>query len=77
MLSNNELTYIVVVGDSSKMKLEECYETHSELTDLQLLGYLALKLTSQELWKAWIYQPGFTRTKVTGGMLSYPQFRGD
>ena len=28
-------------------------------------------------WQAWINQPGFTWTKVTGGMLLYPPFLED
>ena len=70
-----ELTYIVVVGDSSKLELEESDE--SWLIDLPIHGYLTSKPASRESWQAWINEPGFTWTKVTGGMLSYPPFRED
>ena len=72
-----ELTYIVVIGDSSKLELDDSDESGSGLIDLPIRGYLAAKPASQESWQAWINQPGFTWTKVTGGMLSYPPFRED
>ena len=72
-----ELTYIVVIGDSSKLELDDSDESGSGLIDLPIRGYLAAKLASQESWQAWINQPGFTWTKVTGEMLSYPPFRED
>ena len=72
-----ELTYIVVIGDSSKLELEESDESCSGLIDLPIRGYLTSKLASRESWQAWINQPGFTWTKVTCGMLSYPSFRED
>ena len=69
-----ELTYIVVIDDSSKLELDDSHESCSGLIDS---GYLAAKPASRESWQAWINQPGFTWTKVMGGMLSYPPFRED
>ena len=72
-----ELTYIVVIGDISKLELDDSDESGSGLIDLPIRGYLTAKPASRESWQAWINQPGFTWTKVTGGMLSYPPFRED
>ena len=73
----SKLSYIVVIGDNSKLELEESDESGSGLIDLPIRGYLAAKPASQESWQAWINQPGFTWTKLTGGMLSYPPFGED
>ena len=39
-------TYIVVIGDSSKLELEEFNGSSSGLIDLPIRGYLAVKATS-------------------------------
>ena len=72
-----ELTYIVVIGDGSKLEVEASDESVSEFIELPIRGYLAAQRTSRDSWQAWIDQPGFTWTTVTGGMLSYPPFRED
>ena len=43
-----ELTYIVVIGDSSKLELEDSDESGSGLIDLPIRGYLTAKPASQE-----------------------------
>ena len=43
-----ELTYIVVIGDSSKLELDDSDESGSGLIDLPIRGYLAAKPASQE-----------------------------
>ena len=72
-----ELTYIVVIGDGSKLEVEASDESVSEFIELPIRGYLAAQPTSRDSWQAWINQQGFTWTTVTGGMLSYPPFRED
>ena len=42
-----ELTYIVVIGDSGKLKLEESVESSSGLIDLPIRGNLAASRESQ------------------------------
>ena len=54
-----ELTYIVVIGDSSKLELDDSDESGSGLIDLPIRGYLTAKPASRESWQAWINQPGF------------------
>ena len=39
---------LVVVGDNSRLELEECYDCDSELIDLPICCYLTAKLTSQD-----------------------------
>ena len=72
-----KLTYIVVIGDSSKLEVEASDDSVSEFIELPILGFLAAQRTSRDSWQAWINQPGFTWTTVTGGMLSYPPFQED
>ena len=65
-----ELTYIVEIGDSSKLEVEESDESGSGLIDLPIRGYLAAKPASRESWQAWVNQTGFAWTKVAGGSES-------
>ena len=53
-----ELNYIAVIGDSSKLELEEFDESCSGLIDLPTRGYLAAKPASTESWQALINQLG-------------------
>ena len=69
-----ELTYI---GDGSNLEVEASDESSSEFIELPIRGYLAAQRRSRDSWQAWINQPGFTWTTVTGGMLLYPPFRED
>ena len=71
------LTYNVVIGDSSKLGLDDSDESGLGLIDLPICDYLAAKHASRESWQVWINQPGFTWTEVTGGMLLYASFRED
>ena len=61
-----ELAYIAVIGDMSKLELEESDKSGSVLIDLPIRGCLAAKTASRESWRAWNNQPGFTWTMVTG-----------
>ena len=47
-----ELTYTVVIGDCSKLELEEIDESGSGLTDSTMPGYLAAKPANRESWQA-------------------------
>ena len=69
-----ELTYIVVIGDGSKLDVKASDKSGSEFIELPIRGYLAAQRTSRDSWQAWINQPGVTWTTLTGGMLSYPPF---
>ena len=72
-----ELTYIVVIGDGSKLEVEASDESGSEFIELPIRSYLAAQRTSRDSWQSWINQPGFTWTMVTGGTLLYPPLRKD
>ena len=48
-----ELTYIVVIGDGSKLEVEASDESVSEFIELPIRGYLAAQRTSQDSWQHW------------------------
>jgi hypothetical protein len=64
--------YIVVLGN-----LDEQEKDSDGVIRMPIRGYLAAKRTSRKSWHEWIPQPDFTWTKVTGGMLTFPQFLED
>ena len=64
--------YIVVLGN-----LNEQEKDSDGVIRMPIRGYFAAKRTSRKSCHQWIPQPDFTWTKVTGGMLTFPQFLED
>ena len=59
-----ELTYIMAIGNGSKLEVEASDESCSEFIELLIRGYLAAQRLSRDSWQAWINQLGFTWTAV-------------
>jgi hypothetical protein len=68
-----EPAFIAILGDLSQLE----GDSNGVVLDLPIRGYLAAKRMSKESWQAWIDQPDFTWTKVTGGMVSFSRFQED
>ena len=53
-----ELTYIVIIGDDSKLEVKASVESGLDFIELPTCGYLAAQRSSRYSWQAWIKSAG-------------------